>query len=628
MEGEAAVAPGESPGAETARPGTRPCSAEGPALAWAKQSNAPEAASAVGNPAQPGCHGQHLPRGQGRAGRHVGDVAVPAQPPPSCASSCFPQVTQRQPQEAPQVTWKTVTPLYMDRLFPRPATSGRSPGLDIQDSLEGGHSLPRSGTVTRPQRLSVSDLPPLHGPPLTVTRLSPKLLRAASAKVKLPPLPAAAAAASGSSPRGRARSGGPMASGHRQLVPPAPWGTMAADRAWETPSQDSSPAAEGLWRGSAARQGLRLPSVQSAHKVQIRTGTQPAWKHLGHSETEELIKVQEGHDGNTCSDLFRDLAPYLRENRSVRSTSSTPKWLSARQGAQGTRRPAEQTARRKQLCPEDEDALMQLLRKKTQQLEELEDKVYEERFRAIFSSLDNNESRVTSSCVRRDPSSPTLEPAAGPSVLHSTCSVTKDAAGETESSSELVSLDQLLADLCPVSHDSLSCDALIRELLEECEEEQLPDREEAGERDSEPESALSLPRQDEEAETPVPALDSDPCDEGRSEPLPTALPQEPELFAVCASPADPADEADAAGREAGRAQATPPQAKPCRAGEPAGACPVPAQPLARSGPSPPAGTATVPRPPAPRRWRSVVKTARRALRRLFSFSCLRRQLEE
>ena len=35
MEGEAAVGPGESPGAETARPGTRPCSAEGPALAWA-----------------------------------------------------------------------------------------------------------------------------------------------------------------------------------------------------------------------------------------------------------------------------------------------------------------------------------------------------------------------------------------------------------------------------------------------------------------------------------------------------------------------------------------------------------------------------------------------------------------
>ena len=254
--------------------------------------------------------------------------------------------------------------------------------------------------------------------------------------------------------------------------------------------------------------------------------------------------------------------------------------------------------------------------------------MYEERFRAIFSSLDNNESRVTSSCVHRDPSSPILEPAAGPLVPHGTGRVTKDAAGETESSSELVSLDQLLADLCPVSHDSLSCDALIRELLEECEEEQLPDREAAGERDSEPESALSLPPQEEEAEPAASTVDSDPRDEGRSEPLPTALPQEPELFAVCASPADPADEADAAGREAGRAQATPPQAKPCRAGEPAGACPVPAQPLARSGPSSPAGMATVPRPPAPRRWRSVVKTARRALRRLFSFSCLRRQLEE
>lgn len=431
--------------------------------------------------------------------------------------------------------------------------------------------------------------------------------------------------------------------------------------------------------------------------------------------------MQEGHGGNTCSDLFRDLAPYLRENRSLRSTSSTPKWLSARQGAQGTRRPAEPTARRRQLCPEDEDALMQLLRKKTEQLEELEDKVYEERFRAIFSSLEDKEGPMTSSCVRRDPSSPTLEPAAGPSVPHSTCSVTKDAAGETESSSELVSLDQLLADLCPVSDDSLSCNALVKGLLEKREEEQLPDREAAGERDREPERALSLQPQDKKEEPVASALDSypwderksqppptsqpeetsgfpaspssggsceeratrkppqqaehdkllcmgtedvlkdllqiqtqqleeedddqthgdlfgdilsfldkesHPCDEGHSEPLPTALPQDTKMFAVCASPAEPVDEADGTRMEARHAQATPPQEKPCRAGAPAGACPVPAQPLPQSVTASPPGSAAVTQPPAPRRWRSIVKTARRALRRLFSFCCRSTQLEE
>ncbi|XP_053789398.1 uncharacterized protein LOC128782909 [Vidua chalybeata] len=536
------------------------------------------------------------------------------------------KVTHRQPQAAPQVTWRNNTP----------------------------HS-----SVTRPQRLSVSDLPPLYGPQLPLVppcQLSPEMQRAASARVKLPHLPAAApGAAPGFSPGATARAVGPMARGQPEMVPPSPRGTLAAGGAWEMPSL--ARRTEGLWRGSAARQGHHLPPVPPAHGLQIRTGTQPAWKHLGHSEIEELIKVKEGLGGNTCSDLFRDLGPYLCENRSVKSTLRTPKWLSARQEAEGIRRPAQQTARHKRLCPEDEEALMQRLRKKR---EELEDKVHEEMFRAIFSSLDDAESPMRSKCILKDASSLTLEPAAGPWVPHSTCSMIADAAGETQTSSELVSLDQLLAELGPVWDNSLSCNALkdstgerennagiahpdllaglcpvsgdspsctfLDELLEMWEEEELQERAVAGESDSEAESPLPLPLQEEEAEPPASPVDSDPCIELHSEPLPTASLEDPKMSVGCPLPADPADEAEEAGKEA--AQATPPQEKLCRDEALAGAGPVPAQPLARCVPACPAGSAAVPQPPAPRRWRSMAKTARRALRRLFSFSCLRGQPEE
>lgn len=136
---------------------------------------------------------------------------------------------------------------------------------------------------------------------------------------------------------------------------------------------------------------------------------------------------------------------------------------------------------------------MQHLCKKTQELEELEDKVYDTMFRAIFSSLDDNGCPRRSSCVPRDPPSPILEPAAGPWVPHSPCSGIKEATRETPKCSELVSLDQLLAELGPLPEESLSCDALVRELLENWDQEELPDREAAAERDSQAESALFPP---------------------------------------------------------------------------------------------------------------------------------------
>nr|XP_041569961.1 uncharacterized protein LOC121469277 [Taeniopygia guttata] len=469
------------------------------------------------------------------------------------------QVTPRQPQAAPQVTWTN-------------------------------HTLHSGGT--RPQRLSVSDLPPLHGPKLPLAplcQLNPEMQRAASARVKLPHLPAAAAPRF--SPRGAALAVGPMARGQQEMVPPSPRGTLAAGRAWETPSQARRA------KGSAARQGHGLPPVEPARGMQIRPGTHAAWKHLEHSETEELIQVQVGHGGNTCSDLFAGLGPYLRENRSVKSTLRTPKWLSARQEVQGISWPAKQIADCKQLCPEDDEDLMRRLREKREELEQLEDKVYEEMFRAIFSSLDDNDRPMRSKSSLSDASSFTLEPAAGPSAPHNTCSLTNDAAEETQTCSELVSLDQLLAELCPVSDNSLSCNALVKdsagetdnntgiahpdllaglcsvsgnspscafldEHVEMCEEEELYDGATAGQSHSEPDSPLSLSMQEEEAEPPASPIDSDPCIEHHSQPLPTALLKDPNMSVGCAVPADAVDEDDAADIDVGCARAAPPQENP------------------------------------------------------------------
>ncbi|CAN8183661.1 unnamed protein product, partial [Coccothraustes coccothraustes] len=426
---------------------------------------------------------------------------------------------------------------------------------------------------------------------------------------------------------------------------------------------------KGLWHGSDARQGHRLPPLQPTKNVQICTGTQPAWRHLGHSETEELMKMPVGHGGITCSDLFSGLGPYLQENRSIKPTLRTPKWLSAHQEGEGIRQPAKQTVWRKQtvhpkqLCPEDEEALVHRLRKKREELEQLEDKVYKEMFRAIFSSRDDTESPMRSKCILSDASNLSLEPAAGPSVPHNTCNVTNDSTGETQTCSELVSLDQLLAELCPVSDTLLPCDALVKnssgetennteiahpelledlcsvsgnspsctfldKLLEMWEEEQPHDRAVAGESDSGPKSLLSLPLQEEEAEAPASPVDSDPCIKQHSQPFPMALLEHQNMSVGCASPADAADETGIAGMEAGSAQASPPQEKPCGDVPPAGACPVPAQPLARSIPACPAGSTAIPQPPAPRPWRSMAKTAQRALHHFFSFGCLRGQPEE
>lgn len=81
---------------------------------------------------------------------------------------------------------------------------------------------------------------------------------------------------------------------------------------------------------------------------------------------------------------------------------------------------------------------------------------------------------------------------------HSVCSNARGAAAETPKHSGPVFLDQVLAKLGPASEGSLSCDALIKEFLENWDQQELPDREAAGDRDSKAQSAFLHPPQDQE----------------------------------------------------------------------------------------------------------------------------------
>ncbi|KAJ7403101.1 hypothetical protein BTVI_80655 [Pitangus sulphuratus] len=133
---------------------------------------------------------------------------------------------------------------------------------------------------------------------------------AASANVRLSPLPAAA---SGSSLRGRVRAEGLVPSSHQELVPPAQRGSMAADRAWETPPLESRTA--GLWERSVARQGHRLPPLAPARRSPLCTRAKDARKDLLITKTEELEHLEEEDDEKIYGDISR-----LEEESSIKTT--------------------------------------------------------------------------------------------------------------------------------------------------------------------------------------------------------------------------------------------------------------------------------------------------------------------
>ncbi|XP_027748031.1 uncharacterized protein LOC114061601 [Empidonax traillii] len=252
--------------------------------------------------------------------------------PPSRAASCFPRGLHRQPPAAPRHTRTTSSSLAGNRLspLPRPAVSQSHQSLCTQDRLEGWESPPWR-TVTWPERASPPALlvhTSLQGP--QGTQATPRCLTlqtpaAASANVRLSPLPAAA---SGSPLRGRARAEGLVPSSHQELVPPARRGSMAADRAWETPSPGSRTA--GLWERSVARQGHHLPPLGPGRGSPLCTEATDARKDLLLTKTEELEHLEEEDDEKNYGYVFRDIISHLEEESSIKTTC-TPNQASLRQ---------------------------------------------------------------------------------------------------------------------------------------------------------------------------------------------------------------------------------------------------------------------------------------------------------
>lgn len=213
-------------------------------------------------------------------------------------------------------------------------------------------------------------------------------------------------------------------------------------------------------------------------------------------------------------------------------------------------------------------------------------------------------------------------------MSYSLCTLAKHCAAETENYGQLVPPD-LFAELWSLFYNRHMPyrDTHVEVLLAMWEVEELPGRDAAGERDSEPECASSRLALNKETEPAASSLDSDPSGEGDSEPLLMALPRDPKVLS-CTLPARPTEEPNAACVEADCSQDSLDQENPSGPVVLAGPCSVPSQPLECCVPSPTTNMTTVPLSPAPRQWLSIVKTAWRALRRLFSFSCLRGQPEE
>lgn len=212
--------------------------------------------------------------------------------------------------------------------------------------------------------------------------------------------------------------------------------------------------------------------------------------------------------------VFFSCEPEATSGLSASSSSGGPS------EEKGTHRSAEQSPQGKLSSTETEDASKHLLHVTAEQLEELEED--------ILSSLDQE----------------------SPLVPHSHCSWSKDCAGETEHHSQLVPPD-LFEELWSLfnNRDVPCWDTRVDQLLEKWEEEELPDREAAGEEDSEPESALCHSLQDKEAVPAGSPLVSDPCDEEHSEPLLRAPPEEAKMLA-CISTANFTEKANEACVEA------------------------------------------------------------------------------
>ena len=427
--------------------------------------------------------------------------------------------------------------------------------------------------------------------------------------------------------------------------PHAQWGTGATGEACEPVAPGR--CTEGLWERSMARQGHRLPPLRRVHGTPLRTGPMDAPKRLvvvqlRTAELEELEELEEEDEDEMYKDLSGEVPSYLEEDISVHTICVSPSLSSLSQetdagpqkvpGSPGsvsrdtTGEADSYSERASPALSEDshaEPAHSPLARGPRDQghSEPLPTSAPDDTACSTTpspgGSCEESPSATLPASAPQDaqPLAPPL-PAAVPQAA--------DDGAETVGAAQGILNDEDFAARAEgqgsASDGPMAWSALLDELLEEWEEEEVPERGAAAQGDSDPQSAPLAPLKVEEAEPAASPLAADPWDEGRRAPVPAAVLEDAKPSAS-ALPAAPMEEAEAARTEPSHAQATAPQEKPFLAGGLAGPCPLPAQPLASSSPSPPA-IAAFPRSPARWRWHSVVRTARRALRWAFSWSCL------
>lgn len=467
--------------------------------------------------------------------------------------------------------------------------------------------------------------------------------------------------------------------------PPAQWGTRAAGRACEPVALQR--CTEGLWERSMARQG-RLPPLQLPCGEPLRTGPEDAPKRCAvmQIKMEDLEEVEEDSDSEMYEALSGEVLSYLEEDIFFRTICGIPLLprLSQESGAGPQQGPSWPGSMAGDVTGEEDGFLECVSPDLSEDSDAGPQKVPSSpggMARDAAGEADGYSEPVSPALSEDSDAEPAACPLAGvardqehsePLLLTSapedTGFSTSPSLGSSceESQRAIIPASapedaESLAPPMPVAVPHVAADgaetvgtargvlndqdpaaraegqgsasdglkglyALLQELWEESEEEEVSEREAAGEGDSDSWIASLAPLKDEEAGPAASPLAGDPWDEGHRAPIPAAVPEDAKLSAS-ALPADPMEEADVACAEASHAQATTPQQKPLVAWGLAGACPVPAQPLAYNCPSPTA-TCALPHPPPRRRWHSVVRTARRALRWAFSWSCLTGQGEQ
>ena len=404
-----------------------------------------------------------------------------------------------------------------------PQSCSLSPRLLLQtDGLEGWEALPRS-RVTRGERVPTPALPPL--PRLEETQAAaPRYALAAptpgSANVtKLPTLPAAAACRS--SLRGRASAVGPAAGGHPELVPPsrgilgdrgmagraerwgpAPHGRTTCDVALESTVQSLVSGVLSRVVGASRGPGQQLAAQgHLPHTAALATPTRTAQVQAARGG--KAPAAQPGphpHAPGGTTDAGEPRAP----PSSVRCTGKGH-WVQA-EARQAHRLPPLPLVHGKPLRPRPVDALkhLEVMRLKMEHVEQLEEEDQDKTSEDLSGQRELEED-ISIHTIWSSPSLLRLsqESHAGPQKV-------------------------------PGSPGSMARDAV-------------------GEADDHPQRASPAPSADSDVEPAGFCLAGGPGDQGHSEPLPTAAPEDTQSWAP-ALPAAMLQAGDDSAKAAGTAQ--------------------------------------------------------------------------